>query len=57
MGNGIGAVGQGGPAGVLEIIEPLVPHIDVLCVAKVDPDVRILMAKEGRKDNKRLTIG
>src|SRR5215471_8467047 len=54
--NGIGTVGQGSTAGVLEIIEPLIAHISILDAAKVDPDVRVLMSKEGRKDDERLAI-
>jgi hypothetical protein len=34
IGNSIGPIGQRGPAGVLKIIEPLVPHIGVLTMAK-----------------------
>src|SRR5262249_42057744 len=56
IGNSISTVGQGGTAGVLEIIEPFSAHIGVLDTAKVDPDVRVLMSKKGWKDDECLVI-
>ena len=45
--DGVGALGERGPARVLEVVDPPLAHVRVLDAAEVHPDMRVLVAEEG----------